>query len=138
MTTVPDSARELLDSAALAHLVTLNRDRSPHVTIVWVGMDGDEILFASLERRQKIRNIERDGRVALSLETDRSNAIGLPEYLVVEGHARVQEGGGPELLQNLAYVYIGPGVRFPPFDAPPPGFVVRITVDHLGGVGPWA
>lgn len=138
MSTVPDSARELLDSAALAHLVTLNRDGSPHVTIVWVGMDGDEILFASLERRQKIRNIERDGRVALSLETDRSNAIGLREYLVVEGHARVQEGGGPELLQSLASVYIGPGIRFPPFDDPPPGFVVRITVDHLGGVGPWA
>lgn len=134
---LPDSARELLDSAALAHLVTLNRDGSPHVTIVWVGMVGDEIVFASLERRQKVRNIERDGRVAISLETDRSNAIGLREYLVVEGQARVQEGGGPELLQRLASVYIGPGVRFPPFDDPPPGFVVHITVDRLGGVGPW-
>ena len=43
----------------------------------------------------------------------------------------------PELLQELAHVYAGPDVRFPPMDDPPPGSIVRITVDHIGGVGPW-
>jgi hypothetical protein len=42
------------------------------------------------------------------------------------------------LLQELARVYLGPDVRFPPFDDPPPGRIVHITVERIGGVGPWA
>jgi hypothetical protein len=56
---------------------------------------------------------------------------------VLYGTARIQEGGAAELLQRLAYVYIGPRVKFPPIDNPPPGYVTRITVDHIDGVGPW-
>jgi hypothetical protein len=63
--------------------------------------------------------------------------LGLREYLVVRGHARVQEGGAPELLQRLAEVYLGPGVKFPPMDDPPPGYVIRTTPERIGGVGPW-
>ena len=44
----------------------------------------------------------------------------------------------PELLQRLARVHLGPDVKFPPMDEPPPGVVVHIAVDRLGGVGPWA
>ena len=40
---LPPSARELIESDALAHLVTLNRDGSPQVSCVWVGLDGDEL-----------------------------------------------------------------------------------------------
>jgi hypothetical protein len=50
----------------------------------------------------------------------------------------VTEGGGPELLQELAHVYLGPDVKFPAFDDPPPGVVVHITPERIGGVGPWA
>ena len=42
MISLPDSARALLESAALAHLVTLNPDGSPQVSIVWVGLDGEK------------------------------------------------------------------------------------------------
>lgn len=135
---LPESARRLVESDALAHLVTLNPDGSPQVTCVWVGLDGDEIVAAHLMRSQKVRNIERDPRVALSIETNRTNDIGLLEYLVVHGRARIQEGGAPELLQQLAYTYLGPDVRFPPMPDPPPGYVSRITIERLGGVGPWA
>jgi hypothetical protein len=57
---------------------------------------------------------------------------------VVRGRARLEEGGAPELLQRLAHTYLGPDVRFPPMDDPPPGNVMRITVEHIGGIGPWA
>ena len=138
MAAIPDSARRVLESDALAHLATIEADGAPQMSCVWVGLDGDEIVFASLGPRRKIDNIRRDPRVTLSLQTDHINEMGLREYLVVHGRARVTEGGGPELLQQLAHTYLGPDVRFPPMDDPPSGMVVRIAVDRLGGVGPWA
>lgn len=134
---IPAAARAVLESAALAHLVTIAPDGSPQVTVVWVGIDGTDIVFATLRRTVKIDNLMRDPRVAVSLETDRTNEVGLREYLVVHGRAHVTEGGAPELLQHLARTYIGPDARFPPMPDPPPGYVVRISVDRLGGVGPW-
>jgi hypothetical protein len=76
--------------------------------------------------------------VAVSIESGTTNEIGLREYLVIHGNARVTEGGAPELLQRLARVYLGPDVKFPPIDNPPPGYVTRITAERIGGVGPWA
>jgi PPOX class probable F420-dependent enzyme len=134
---IPDEAREVLDSDALAHLVTINPDGTPQVSCVWVGLEDDDVAFASLGPRRKLDNIRRDPRVTLSIEGRTTSALGLKEYLVVYGRARIQQGGGPELLQRLAHVYLGPDVKFPPMDDPPPGVVVRIAVDRLGGHGPW-
>jgi PPOX class probable F420-dependent enzyme len=135
---LPESARELLESDALAHLVTLNPDGSPQVSCVWVGLEGDEIVSGHLFPQQKLRNVRRDPRVVLSLEGTKVRPPGLKEYLVVHGHARVEEGGAPALLQRLAHVYLGPDVVFPPMDDPPPGVTMRIAVERLGGVGPWS
>jgi PPOX class probable F420-dependent enzyme len=138
VTAIPDSVRRVLDGPALAHLVTLEPDGGPQVSIVWVGCDGDEIVAGHLPDRRKLHNIRRDGRVALSVEAGTRNEIGLDEYVVIHGRARVTEGGGPELLQRLAHTYLGPDVKFPPMDDPPPGYVTHITVERIGGVGPWA
>ena len=99
MTSLPDSARAVLESPALAHLVTVNPDGSPQVSVVWVGLDGDEIVAGHLPEHRKVRNIRNDSRVALSIETDTRNAMGLNEYLVIYGTARITEGGAAELLQ---------------------------------------
>jgi PPOX class probable F420-dependent enzyme len=138
MVSLPASARELLTSDALAHLVTLNPDRSPQVTCIWVGLDGDDIVSAHLRRdQQKLRNVERDPRVTLSVEGTEIRPPGLKHYLVVHGRARIEEGGAPELLQELARTYLGPDVTFPPMPDLPPGVRMFITPERLGGVGPW-
>lgn len=134
---IPPEIKSLIESGCLAHLVTLNADGSPQVTLVWVGVDGEEIVAAHLPKNQKVKNILRDPRVAISLEAKTKSSMGLTEYAVLYGQAHIQEGGAPELLQKLAYVYIGPGVKFPPMDNPPPGYVTRIRVDRIEGVGPW-
>ena len=131
-------ARKLLESDRLAHMVTLNRDGSPQVSCVWAGLDGDEIVTAHLPRNQKVRNVERDPRVVLSIEGTDLSDMGLRQYLVVHGNARVEEGGAPEVLQRLAHTYLGPDVKFPPMDDPPPGYVIRTTPERFGGVGPWS
>jgi PPOX class probable F420-dependent enzyme len=134
---IPDAARALLESATPATLVTLNEDGSPHATVAWVGLEGGEVLIGTLPDQRKLENIRRDPRVVLTVVTDRTNPMGLTEYLVVYGRGRVTEGGGPEVLQRLAGTYLGPDVRFPPMPDPPPGYVTRIEIDRLGGVGPW-
>jgi PPOX class probable F420-dependent enzyme len=138
VTLLSPAARSLLESAALGHLVTIDGDGSPSVAIIWVGLDGDEIVSGHLDPRQhKLRNVRRDPRVALSIESDVTNPNGLREYLVVHGTARLVEGGAAELLQRLARTYLGPDVPFPPMDDPPPGVVMRIAVDRVTGVGDW-
>ena len=137
MSGVPDSVRAVLESGALGHLVTINADGSPQVSIVWVGVEGDELMVGSIGARQKLVNVARDPRVAVSFETDVDNGIGMLEYVVVHGRGRVTEGGAPELLQQLAFAYIGPGVTFPPMPNPPAGYVLRITPERYTGVGPW-
>ncbi|HEU5004272.1 MAG TPA: TIGR03618 family F420-dependent PPOX class oxidoreductase [Actinomycetota bacterium] len=138
MPVLTEEARTALTAGHLAHLTTLGPDGAPHVTIVWVGLDGDEIVSAHLGRYQKIRNVERDPRVVISMLTGGRNPMGLDFHLVVYGRARVTEGGAPELLQRLARTYLGPDVVFPPMPDPPPGFILRTAPRRLGGIGPWA
>jgi PPOX class probable F420-dependent enzyme len=131
-------ARELIESDRLGHMVTLNPDGSPQVTCVWVGLDGDEIVSGHLDRYQKVKNVERDPRIAISIEGEGLSERGLSKYLVVRGTARIQEGGAPELLQRLAHTYMGPDVKYPPMDDPPAGYVIRTTAERLSGEGPWS
>ncbi|MBA3655467.1 MAG: hypothetical protein H0W70_14885 [Actinobacteria bacterium] len=58
--------------------------------------------------------------------------------MIVNGTARITEGGAADLLQRLAHTYLGPDVTFPPGDNHPPGYITHITIDRIGGVGPWA
>ncbi len=64
---IPQSVREVIDKGSLAHLTTLNSDGSPQVTVVWVGIEGEEFVIGHLALHQKVKNIRRDPRVALSL-----------------------------------------------------------------------
>jgi PPOX class probable F420-dependent enzyme len=134
---LPQTARALLESDAVAHVVTLNEDGGPQVTAAWVGLDGDEIIFATLPDQRKLRNLRRDPRITLSIPSITTNEWGLLEYLVVYGTARVTEGGAAEILQRLAHTYLGPDVTFLGMPDPPPGYVTRITAERFGGVGPW-
>lgn len=138
MTILTDDIRRALTAGKLAHLATINVDGSPQVSVVWVGLDGDDIVIGHLMGGRKVTNISRDPRVALTVEADGANPVGMTNYLSVSGTARLVEGGAPHLLQRLAELYVGPGVKFPPFDNPPPGHVIHITPERVGGVGPWA
>jgi PPOX class probable F420-dependent enzyme len=135
---IPAPVVQLIDGAPIAHVVTLNADGSPHVSLAWVGIEDGEIVIGTIPEQAKLTNIRRDPRVAISMVTGQRNAYGLDEYVVIHGRARLTEGGAPELLQRLARGYLGPDVRFPPMPDPPPGWVIRIAVERVSGIGPWA
>ncbi len=134
--TLTPEAREVIESGRLAHFNTIAVDGRPHTTIVWVGLDDDEIVIGKLASDQKVANIGRDPRVSLSIEAE-GDQYGMQNYLVVEGTAVVTEGGAPQLLQKLAHRYIGPDATFPPIPDPPDGYIIRITPTHVRGMGPW-
>jgi PPOX class probable F420-dependent enzyme len=137
--TIPESVHTLIATGPNAHLTTLNADGSPHVTVVWVGIDHDEFVIGHMGAWHKVKNMRRDPRVALSMLARGKNPIGLQEYLVVYGKARIIEGGAPVLLQRLAHIYLGANVEFPPVrDRENQGYITRITPERFTGVGPWS
>jgi PPOX class probable F420-dependent enzyme len=135
-----DAARDLIGKGADATLVTLNPDGSPQVSVVWVALqstpDGDEFVSAHLGEHKKVRNIRNDPRVAVTIVSLDGSGQGMRPYLSVNGTARIVEGGAPQLLKELNPILGNPDAKFPP-DGAPPGFLTRIRIDKVGGIGPW-
>ena len=136
---LPTELRQLIESGPLAHLSTINADGSPQVSVIWLGIDGDDLVTSHMSRKQlKLRNIERDPRVVLSLEAPREPGVFLAPHAVIKASAAIE---GPtedawELLDRLAKVYVAPDSTFPAPRAA--GYIVRYTVEKVSGVGPWA
>ena len=138
MAKLNDAARQIIESGALAHMVTLNADGSPQVAVVWMGFEGDTLVAGHLDGGQrKLANLRRDPRVSVSFEAG-FNEVGTRDHIVVHGTAEITEGGAPELLNRLAKRYIGPEAEYPPIPDPPEGFVTHITINRVSGVGDWA
>jgi PPOX class probable F420-dependent enzyme len=137
MRALPPELRELIASGPLAHLSTINADGSPQVTVIWIGLDGDDIVSGHMARRRKVRNIERDPRVVLSFDAPRVPGVFLAEYAVIEARAVAEPSEEAwDLLNGLAKIYVSPTTEFPRPRGP--GYVVRYSVERIGGVGPWA
>lgn len=136
-----DAARKLIGKGVDATLVTINPDGSPQVSLVWVALqstpDGDELVSAHLADYKKLRNIRKDPRVAVTIVAIDDLGIRPRPYLSITGIARIVEGGAPELLRELDATLGSPDVKFPPDDAPP-GYLNRIRIEKVGGMGPWA
>ena len=62
-----DDAKRVLDAPNFAHLATLNTNGAPRAEPVWIGREGDRVLIATDTRTHKGRNMQRDGRVAISV-----------------------------------------------------------------------
>lgn len=134
---LPQSIRDFIGTAPLAHVVTLGRDGAPHVSMAWVGVEDDEVVIGTLHDQTKLQNLRADPRIAMSFGAPGRSPYGLDHYLVLRGTARVTGGGAPELLQRLAHIYLGPDVVFPPMPDPPPGYVIRMRVQRISGLGDW-
>jgi PPOX class probable F420-dependent enzyme len=137
-----ESARNLIGKGADATLVTLNPDGSPQLSLVWVALqstpDGDELVVGHLSKHgnKKVRNVRHDARVGVMIVAPSSPGHPISLWLSVNGSARIVEGGAPELLKGLAAT-LAPDVEFVPEGAPA-GFLTRIRIEKVGGIGPWA
>jgi PPOX class probable F420-dependent enzyme len=133
---LPPELRDLIASGPLAHLTTISPDGTPQVTVIWIGLDGEDIVSGHMTGQLKHRNIERDPRVVLSFVAPRVPGTFLNEYAVLRATAAIETGGAWDLLNDLAKTYMGPTTEFP---APKRdgGLIVRYAVNRISGVGPW-
>jgi hypothetical protein len=86
--------------------------------------------------QSKFRNLRRDPRITLSFQANEHTGEGLHPYLVVQGRAKISEGGALAVMDGLAQAYLGPGQKYPMRDVPE-GVVTRVTVEKIYGQGPW-
>jgi PPOX class probable F420-dependent enzyme len=128
---LPQSVKKILEDKAYGHVITTNQDGRPQVTMVWLDVDGDEVLFNTAEGRLKPTNLRRDPRVTVSVQ-DRNDP---QAYMTIHGKASVSEAGADAHIDKLAKRFLG--VDKYPFRRPgEKRLVVRIKPDRIGGYGP--
>ena len=137
MATLSPELRELIEAGPMAHVTTLNADGSPQVSVVWIGLDGDDLVTGHLHHGVKLRNLERDPRAVVSMDAPREPGVFLNPSAIVHTSATVEPSDQAwDLLDRLAKIYVGPDATFPVPRRP--GHIIRYRVERVGGVGPWA
>ena len=134
MVALPESARALLADRAYGHLVTTNPSGTPQTSMLWVDVEGDEVLVNTSEGRAKVRNMRRDPRVLLSVQ-----ARDEPQsYLLIHGRVtEITSEGADGHIDMLAGRFLG--MDSYPFRAPgEQRLLVRIVAERISGLGPWA
>jgi PPOX class probable F420-dependent enzyme len=136
MATISQPVRDFLATGPFAHLITTTRSGRPHVQLIWAGLDGDELVFATFFDRKRVERVRRNPQVTASFQATSYDGPGLYPYLVLSGRAAVTEGGALDVMDRLAEFYIGPGAKYPYRDGGP-GWVFRVEVERIYGQGPW-
>lgn len=96
--------QEILRKPAFGHVATLGPDGAPQVSPVWVDWDGEFLSFSQTTTRQKLKNIARDARVAVSV-LDPDNPY---MYVEVRGVVdRVDEDPDKSFIDRMAHKYLG-------------------------------
>lgn len=130
-TKLPSKAAELFLGRNWGNLVDLRPDGSPHVTPVWVDYDGEHVLANSAYGRHKVRNIQRDPRVAIVVLPAEDQQSG---YVSVSGTAELVDEGADEHIDKLAQKYLG--VEKFPFHSPEEKrVIIRIRPERVDVLG---
>jgi PPOX class probable F420-dependent enzyme len=122
-----EATLKLLDGRNYAVLATVNPDGSPQTSAMWVGRDGDDLLFSTVEGRVKHRNMLRDPRVSVTVldSADPEN------YVELRGRVSMSPDIGRKVDTPLSWKYDG---KDPDPDRPGAvRLVVRMTVQKATG-----
>jgi PPOX class probable F420-dependent enzyme len=128
---LPDALRALLEQPSPCYVATTMPDGSPQLTQTWVDTDGEHILINTVQGFQKVRNLQRDPRVAV--------AVGDPaapsRYFQVRGVVvEITAEGGAEHIEKLAQRYLG--TPYPWFGGRDQvRLLVKIRPDKISGIG---
>lgn len=125
MAALSDAARALVDGKSFPTVATIQPEGQPQLSVVWVKRDGDDVLFSTVEGRQKHRNLVRDPRLTL-LVTPPDDPYG---YLEIRGTVTLDTVNGADLINELSLKYKGE-----PYTNDKPGdvrVIVRLHADRI-------
>jgi len=128
---IPQSLRKVLEDKAYGHVVTFNAKGKPEMTMVWMDVDGDEVVFNTAEGRRKVDNLRSNPLIIVSVQ-DRNNP---QAYAVFHGKGRVIEAGADAHIDKLAKRFLGVD-KYPWRQPTEKRVVVRVGVDRISGMGP--
>jgi PPOX class probable F420-dependent enzyme len=129
--TIPQSFRDLFDKKAFAHIATVGPDGTPQVTPVWIDFDGNQIRFNTAKGRVKARNLERNPKVAISIQ-DPENPY---RYVQVRGRVtEITEKGADAHIDALAKKYLGQD-RYPGRKPGEVRVTVKVTPEKIQSMG---
>ncbi len=101
---LPEALLDLLHQASTCYVATLMPDGSPQLTQTWADTDGDHVIINTVAGFQKIRNVDRDPRVALTVADPADPA----RYFQVRGHVvSTTTEGAVDNIESLAQRYLG-------------------------------
>jgi PPOX class probable F420-dependent enzyme len=101
---LPEGLIALLRQPSLCFLATVMPDGSPQVTQTWADTDGEHVVINSVQGHQKVKNVERDPRVAV----DVCDASSPARYYAIRGRViGITTEGGAEHIETLAHRYLG-------------------------------
>ena len=128
---ISDKFLDLFKKKAFAHLATLMPNGEPQVTPVWVDYDGERVVINTAQGRQKDKNLQRDGRVSLSI-TDPDNPY---RYLEVRGRVSERTTSGADAhIDKMAKKYMDKDKY--PFRQPGEVRVIfKLTPEHISSMG---
>jgi PPOX class probable F420-dependent enzyme len=134
--TLPESLKKILQDKTHGFVTTFNSRGEPRVTLVWLDVEGNEVVFNTAEGRLKPKNLRGDPRIIISAQ-DPNNPR---SYMVFYGKATISKAGADEHIDRLAKKFMG--VDTYPFRKPgEQRLIVRTAVDRIGGhdatMTPW-
>jgi PPOX class probable F420-dependent enzyme len=101
---LPAGLLDLLDRPSPCFVATLMPDGAPQMTQTWVDTDGRHVLINTVAGFQKVRNMERDDRVALNV----ADPDDVSRYYAVRGRVlSITPDGAAEHIERLAQKYLG-------------------------------
>ena len=127
---IPQTVKQFLSEKAYGHVVTRNPDGSPKVSMVWMDVEGNEVLFNTAEGRVKPRNLRSDPRIVISVQSPSDSQV----HAVFHGTATVTEEGAEQHIDKLAKRFLGMD-QYPYRAAGEKRLLVRTQVDRMGGFG---
>lgn len=134
--TLPESVKRILQDKTHGFVTTFNSKGEPRVTLVWLDVEGNDVVFNTAEGRLKPKNLRGDPRIIISAQ-DPNNPR---SYMVFYGNATISKAGADEHIDRLAKKFMG--VDTYPFRKPGElRLIVRTAVDRIGGhdatMTPW-
>ena len=128
---LPEALLELLGRPSTCYVATTMADGSPQLTQTWVDTDGEHVLINSVQGFLKVRNVERDPRVAVAV----SDPDEPRSYFQVRGRVvDVTTEGGAEHIEKLSQKYLG--MPYPWFGGRDQvRVIISIEPEKVSGVG---